>query len=131
MRTEYSIDGLDKLEKTLTQMIQVKYPREFERLVIQIAYEMQGRCKEKTPVKTSRLRDGWRVGKLKRKEGGLYVEVYNNIEYAEFVNYGHRVGKSGYKEGVYMLEISMKEMERRLTPYLKAWLNKFIKENGL
>ncbi len=131
MKTEYSIDGLDKLEKTLTEMIKVKYPREFEKLVIQIAYEMQGRCKEKTPKVTSRLRDGWRVGKLKRKSDGLYVEVYNNVEYAEFVNYGHRTSKNGYKEGVYMLEISMKEMEKKLTPYLKAWIEKFIRESGL
>lgn len=133
MKTQYDIDGLDELEKTLTEMIKVKYPKAFEKLVIQIAYELQGMCKEETEHHkiTGRLQDGWRVGKIKRKNGGLYVEVYNNVEYAEAVNYGHRVGKNGFVEGVYMLEVSMEKLSGRLTPYLKAWIDKFVKENGL
>ncbi|MBS9782647.1 MAG: HK97 gp10 family phage protein [Arcobacter sp.] len=127
----YEVDGLDALEKTLAQMINISYPKEFEQVVIQIAYEMQGRCKELTPVKTSRLQDAWRVGKIKRGSDGLYIEVYNNVEYAEPVNYGHRTGKSGYKEGVYMLEISIQEIQANLTPFLKSWIDNFIKEHGL
>lgn len=131
MKTDYSIDGLDRLEKTLTQMIKEKFPEEFEKLVMQIAYELQGMTKEKTPKVTSRLRDGWRVGKIKRKSDGLYVEIYNNVEYAEYVNYGHRTGKRGYKEGVYMLELSMQEIQSKLPLYLKKWIDKFIRERGI
>lgn len=131
MKTQYNIDGLDEMEKNLMDAIKVKYPKEFEKLVIQMAYELEGRCKEKTPVDTSRLRDGWRVGQIKRKADGIYIEVYNDVEYAGYVNYGHRMGKTGHKEGVYMLELSMQEMQDRITPYLKSWINKFIKESGI
>ncbi|MDO4772990.1 MAG: HK97 gp10 family phage protein [Bacillota bacterium] len=130
MKTTFEIEGLDSLEKTLGEMIN-KYPQEFEKLVIQVAYELQGMVKIKTPRKTGRLRDAWRVGKVKRKDGGLYVEVYNNVEYAEFVNYGHRTGKTGFKEGVYMLEISMEKLQERMPPFLKTWIENFIRENGL
>lgn len=131
MKTEYKVDGLDELEKALTKMIENKYPEEFEKVVLQLAYELQGSCKELTPQRTGRLKDGWRVGKVLKNEGGVYVEVYNNVEYAEHVNYGHRTGQSGFKDGVFMLEISMEKIERRLPLYLKAWINKFIKEHGL
>lgn len=130
MSTRYEVGGLNALEKTLASIIEHKYPAEFEKLVLQMAYELQGSCKDLTPVVTSRLKDGWRVGKIKRKSGGLYVEVYNNVEYAEFVNYGHRTGK-GFKEGKFMLEISMQKLSERLTPFLKQWINNFIKEHGL
>ena len=47
-RTEYRFDGLDALEQQLSRMIEEEYPAEFRALVIQIAYELQGKVKEKT-----------------------------------------------------------------------------------
>ncbi len=129
--SDYDVDGLDWLEKTLIDMTYNKYPKEFEAMMIKLAYELQGATKEKTPVKTNRLRSAWRVGKVKRKGDEIFIEVYNNVEYAEFVEYGHRVGENGYKEGEHMLEISLKEIESKLTPYLKSWINNFIEANGL
>lgn len=58
-RTEYRFDGLDALEQQLSRMIEEEYPAEFRALVIQIAYELQGKVKEKTPRKTGRLQDSW------------------------------------------------------------------------
>ncbi len=133
--SEYDVCGLDELEKTLSNMIDVKYPKELERLIIQIAYEVQGETKLNQDKKvrriTSRLINGWRVGKPKRIGGELYIEVYNNVEYAEAVEYGHRCGKSGFYEGAHMFELAMAKLDSRLPAYLKGWLDKFIKEQGL
>lgn len=74
----------------LSRMIEEQYPAEFRALVIQIAYELQGKVKEKTPHKTGRLQDSWKVGPITRKGGAYYIEVYSNVEYAEPVEYGHR-----------------------------------------
>ena len=48
--TEYRFDGLDRSEKRLSQMIEQEYPSEFRQLVIQIAYELQGRKGENAPA---------------------------------------------------------------------------------
>lgn len=89
-RTEYRFDGLDALEQQLSRMIEEEYPAEFRAMVIQIAHELQGKVKEKTPHKTGRLQDSWKVGPIVKKGDTYYIEVYTNVEYAEPVEYGHR-----------------------------------------
>ena len=89
-RTEYRFDGLDAQEQQLSRMIEEEYPAEFRAMVIQIARELQGKVKEKTPHKTGRLQDSWKVGPIVKKGDTYYIEVYTNVEYAEPVEYGHR-----------------------------------------
>lgn len=130
--TDYSFDGFDALEQQLTQMIEEEYPKEFEAMVIQLAYELQGRVKEKTPVKTSHLRDEWKVGKIQKRGDEYYIEVYNNVEYAEPVEYGHRTrGGKGFVPGSHMMEVSLAEVAALLPGYLLGWLNDFISTHDL
>lgn len=51
--TEYRMDGLDEWEQELARAIEEQYPEEFKAMVIQMAMELQGKVKEKTPKKTS------------------------------------------------------------------------------
>lgn len=130
--TEYRFDGLDRLEKRLTQMIEQEYPAEFRQLVIQIAYELQGRVKEKTPRQTGRLQDSWVVGKIYKRGDEYYIEVYTNVDYAEPVEYGHRKrGGKGFVPGHHMMELSLEELSDRLPAYLQQWLNDFISTHDL
>lgn len=132
MSTEYRIDGLDKLEQQLSRMISQEYPKEFRKLVIQIAYELQGRVKEKTPHRTGRLQDSWKVGKIQKRGDEYYIEVYTNVEYAEPVEYGHRTrGGKGFVPGKHMMELSLDEVSRRLPGFLREWLSDFISTHDL
>lgn len=132
MATEYRFDGLDQLEKKLAQMIEEEYPAEFRQLVIQIAYELQGRVKERTPRQTGRLQDSWTVGKIQRRGDEYYIEVYTNVDYAEPVEYGHRTrGGKGFVPGKHMMELSLEELSDRLPMYLQMWLNDFISTHDL
>ena len=132
MSTEYRIDGLDKLEQQLSRMISQEYPKEFRKLVIQIAYELQGRVKEKTPHRTGRLQDSWKVGKIQKRGDEYYIEVYTNVEYAEPVEYGHRTrGGKGFVPGKHMMELSLDEVSRRVPGFLREWLNDFISTHDL
>ena len=101
-----------------------------EQLVIDILYEVGNRVldatKNRTPVKSGVLHDRWYISSVKRSGNNLYIEIYNNMEYASFVEYGHRqdVGryvpaigkrlKNEWVEGKFMLTISMKEIEALL-----------------
>lgn len=49
-----------------------------------------------TPVETGMLKSGWLNGdnlafRVTRVSGGFQVELSNDVEYARWVNYGHRV----------------------------------------
>ena len=129
---DYSFDGLDALERQLSRMIERDYPEEFRRMVLQIAYELQGRVKERTPHVTGRLQDSWKVGPI-RKEGDAYtVEVYTNVDYAEPVEYGHRTrGGKGFVKGQHMMALSLEEVAQRLPGYLQEWLDDFINTHDL
>lgn len=131
-RTEYTFDGLDRMEKKLSQTIEQQYPAEFRRMVNKIAYELQGSAKENTPFDTSHLRDNWEVGKIIKRGNEYYVEVYNNVEYAEPVEYGHRKrGGKGFVKGAHMMSISLNKINNRLPGYLKNWIQNFITTHDL
>ncbi len=130
--TDYSFEGFDALERQLARMIEQEYPEEFKALVIQIAYELQGRVKENTPKKTGRLQDSWKVGQIEKQGDAYYIEVYNNVEYAEPVEYGHRTrGGKRFVKGKHMMAISLEEVSQRLPAYLQEWLNDFISTHDL
>lgn len=131
-RTEYTFDGLDRMERNLSQMIEQKYPAEFKKMVKQIASELQGAAKQKTPTDTTWLRDNWQVGSLIKRGNEYYIEVYNNVEYAEPVEYGHRKrGGRGFVRGAHMMSISLNEINNRLPRYLRNWIQDFIATHDL
>ncbi len=131
--TDYSFDGLDELEKALTQAIEKDYPEEFEKMVIDLAFQLQGEVKENTPVgETGNLRNGWNVGDIVKRDGEYYIEVYNNTEYVEHVEYGHRTrGGKGFVKGKHMMEISMGKVNTALPDYLREWLANFLSEHEM
>ncbi len=125
-KTEFRFDGLDKMEKRLSKAIEQQYPREFERMVLQIAYELQRLTKEKTPVDTNYLQDNWKIGEVKKVGSDYFIEVFNNSEYAEAVEDGHRLRDGTFQEGVHMLELSIEEIYDKLPFALQSWIDNFI-----
>jgi hypothetical protein len=122
----YEFDGLQKWEKSLSEFIEQKYPSEFRTAVLQIAAKLQERVKINTPVKTGNLRDTWRLGQIERRGEEYYIEVYTNTEYAEAVEYGHRVKGGGFVPGRHMMEVSLEEVRKELPNFLQNWLNHFL-----
>lgn len=130
--TDYSFEGFDALERQLSRMIEQEFPEEFKALVIQIAYELQGRVKENTPNVTGVLQEGWKVGRIQKRGDEYYIEVYNNVEYVEPVEHGHRTrGGKGFVKGRHMMAISLEEVSQRLPARLQEWLNDFISTHDL
>lgn len=61
------------------------------------------------------LRRSWQVGTVKKQGNKFLVEIFNNVEYASYVEYGHRTRNSkSWVEGKFMLTISLKEVETLL-----------------
>lgn len=129
--TDYSFTELDKWEQRLSRAIEKEYPEEFKKMVIEIAVQLEGKVKEKTPVKTSRLVNAWRVGDIQKRGNEYYIEIYNNVEYAEPVEYGHRTRGGGFKSGKHMMELSLQEVQMHLPAYLREWLSDFLNTHEL
>lgn len=90
----------------------------------EIALRLLRKVKLRTPVDSGRLRDSWRIEGVKKSGGEYVVEIINSLEYASYVENGHRqepgrfvpaIGKrlvKSYVPGKYMLRISEQEVQK-------------------
>ena len=135
------IDIRDKFEKNLTG-------KELDLFIDSCAKELAARLLAKvikrTPVgqyppstgkKGGTLRRGWTNGNSSSSFaqeikvhhfGNTYViEIINPVEYASYVEYGHRTrGGNGWVEGHFMLTISAEEVQRDAPKVLENKLKK-------
>lgn len=81
--------------------------------------------KRNTPVDTGYMRKSWRATPaMKSKTGGVIKIIVNNMHYASYVNYGHRVvnrkgATVGFVKGHYMLEKAINKVEKALAREFK------------
>ena len=140
---------LEKLQKQLEELEKGKArDKFFEDCAKEMAARLLSLVKPKTPVgvyddpsrKGGTLRRGWTGGKNTdaeafaksleiEKSGNTYtITVENNVEYAPYVEYGHRTrGGKGFVQGKHMLETSEQELKARSPKILQDKLEKFLK----
>lgn len=102
-------EGVKELNAALKK-IATDYPKERDKFLKIEAEQIKGRAKFHSPVDTGRLRNSW---KSTQPSGGS-VEIGTAVEYAMFVEWGHRVkihGKFTGKvvEGSHMLRDAIDE----------------------
>ena len=101
-------------------------------MVLKVANRLWEKVKERTPKDTGHLRRNWEIGEIVRRGNEYYIEVYNNVEYVEPVEYGHRTrGGKGFVKGAHMMELSLKEVQKHLPDYLREWMNDFLNTHEL
>lgn len=86
------------------------------------------KVKKMTPVDTGDLRNNWKHLVVKRGDTFI-ITVYNQLQYASFVENGHRIVIGGvtvgWVEGKFMLKLTKDEMER-IAPVM--WKKEIEKE---
>lgn len=159
MATRLKVDasGLKEFQQKLNQLKESDMQRFTEQMVKELAEIAFTKIIDKTPVgeydqlvqfttkdkkevtftphtgkQGGTLRRGWDIGGVTKK-GDLYeVEITNSVDYASYVEYGHRmVNNAGWVGGRFMMTISEKELDqqgpaiidRRLTDFLKGVLD--------
>lgn len=104
-------------KKALDERVIERFIQEF---LLEMAYRSERKIKKRTPVDSGELRRNWRVGRVERRGDVYIVEVFNNTDYASYVEHGHRNRtKTDWVEGKFMMTISMKEIEKELPAYLE------------
>ena len=88
--------------------------------------------KRRTPVDTGKLRGNWFITNDRQRGDVFEIEIYNNTEYAPWVENGHRVvvrGKTvGWCEGIFMLRLSITEIERLAPEVIGKRSDEFLKK---
>lgn len=94
--------------------------------------------KYRTPVDSGHLRRNWFISKAKRSGKHYRAEIYNNIEYAPWVENGHRqevgryvpaIGKrlvNGFVEGKHMLRDSLFDLQKAAPDFIKRKSEDFL-----
>lgn len=108
----------EAFQTTLDQRVIDRFMQDF---LMEMAMRSMRKIKKRTPVDTGELRNSWQLGNVERRGNAYQVELFSNLHYAGFVEYGHRSGPDLTKwvEGRFMMTISMQEIERELPRYLE------------
>ncbi|OMF17243.1 hypothetical protein BK131_04570 [Paenibacillus amylolyticus] len=128
-RFDYS--ELEQLSQSVQTALNSNVIDQFIRdFLLEMAYRADRKIKMRTPVDTGDLRRRWVVGEVKRVGDTYMIEISNNLDYASYVENGHRTGKdlTGWVEGRFMAKISMKEIERQLPAYLQRKQTELIEK---
>ena len=98
----------------------------------QNAIEALEKTKQRTPEDTGLLRKSWEITKVSRKGNELIVYLYNDKEYASYVEMGHSTPNGdGWVEGYYMMTISIEEVARNIPKNFEKEFAMFIKRCGV
>lgn len=91
-----SKNGLKELAEHVRLLSKI-YPKSIERFAIQETEILKDEIVKRTPVDTGRLRAGFHSERPTHDGNSWKIKVTNNVEYAEYVEYGHRWVKRGFK----------------------------------
>lgn len=119
---KFDFREFEKLAKSFKKAVDERVIERFiQDFLLEMAMRSLRRIKKRTPVDSGELRRNWKVGRVVRQGSSYVVEIYNNTDYASFVEFGHRTGADLTKwvEGRFMMTISMQEIERELPRYLE------------
>lgn len=149
MNANVDISELVEFQKKLELISEKEREVVIRKITNEAAMRLLGKVRPRTPVgiypaesgKTGgTLRRGWNVKniKLEKIDGGYQVKIINPVEYASYVEYGHRqtpgrfvpaIGKrlkKGWVEGKFMLTKSEAELESELPGIIERKLKQLF-----
>ncbi|AIQ45616.1 hypothetical protein R70723_06690 [Paenibacillus sp. FSL R7-0273] len=123
----FDFSDFKKLQKNLQRM-RMDFPTFVEDCIRELAGRLLAKTIARTPVLTGELRKGWQIGEVVRlPDGGVHVEITNNVEYALYVEFGHVTRlRTGWVNGKFMLTLSVQELERELPAIMERKLKKYM-----
>lgn len=139
---------LQRLQKKMEKLSRQDFDKFCKDCAKELAARLLAKVIKRTPVgiypassgkKGGTLRRGWTAGQNSkafvhslsvRKSGNMYeLEVINPINYASYVEYGHRTrNHKGWVKGRFMMTISAKEVESAAPKIIEKKLMKYLGE---
>lgn len=127
---EFHFEELKQFQQKLAEMDR-EYTEFAEECIRELAGRLLAKTIARTPVDTGDLRRGWTIGPIQRVGNDYLVEIINPMEYATYVEYGHRTRNlMGWVEGRFMLTISQEELEAEMPAFLEQKIQQFMNRLG-
>lgn len=108
--------------------------KEFEdflkRFLLEMALRAIAKIKPRTPVDTGALRNMWQVGEVRKVGTNLDVVILNNMDYASFVEFGHRTRAGNWVDGRFMMTISIDELQRQIPARFDSAFRAYLTSKG-
>ncbi len=117
------------LRNRLQRLLQV----DLDAFCIQVMHEIREKTRRElihtTPKDTGTLAGAWAVTNV-TKHGDTYeVEIINPMEYAEYVEFGHRTANhTGWVPGKFMLTLAERDLQRNMQKVIKRKLEALLQE---
>ena len=152
MAKNIDVFGFDELKKAF-ERCEKRYPDHADALLMAQGQAVNKRTKSLTPVRTKKLRNSWRLKKVKLYKDGKVrvVRIQSAAPHAHLIELGHEIvtgGKTrergrtlnrvqrsargvksgGRTEGKFMLEKSMSEARSRFDSDAKKMLDRLTKD---
>lgn len=122
IKGKVNAEGLKKFRQSLDTLNNAQRQQWSEAAIKELAARLLAKTVKRTPVGQypaesgkvgGTLRRGWTVGAVVKTGETYAIEVCNNVEYAPYVEFGHRTADhSGWVEGKFMLTISEQELQK-------------------
>lgn len=95
-RANKDVFGFDELEKSFKRF-EKNYPDKADALLMAQGQAVNRKTKSLSPVKTKKLRNSWRLKKVKLYKGGTVrvVRIQSGAPHAHLVEYGHEIYRGG------------------------------------
>ena len=142
-KVQFDYDELQKLKEQIEKLGDPSQMDQFfESCAKELAARLLAKVIKRTPVgqypvetgkKGGTLRRGWTTGnsdmKVTKVGTDYVIEIINPVEYASYVEFGHRTrNHKGWVEGKFMLTISEEEIRKSAPRILEKKLEKYLKE---
>ena len=131
MSVRVDLSDFLNLQKKLREKIQSQ-DELLTRCINDIALRVLRIAARNTPVDTGLLRQSWELGPIVKKWDCYEVKIMNSIDYAQFVEYGHRLVVGGvtvdWVDGFFMLTIAENEVRKRIDRIIKLETEKYLRD---
>lgn len=100
-RVNFDFKNFDRFTKNFE-----KFQKEFDpfcrRFLLDQAMIALADTKAMTPVKTGDLRNRWELSQVFKTTKGYYIQIFNTLEYASYVEDGHRQQVGRFVPGIFV-----------------------------
>lgn len=122
--------NLDEFQKRL-ERIAKGIPEVCQEIANEMAGEVEKRTKRTTPFLTGRLKRAWRIRKNPKLGNTYSTDVVNNVEYAPYVEYGHRTANHrGFVPGFFMMTRALDEVDQFKAGIMAKKFREFVLKQG-
>jgi len=134
-----------EIRKAAETLSQANTALVLENITNELGARLLAKAIKRTPVDKGTLRRGWDASigaKAVNTGGGYTVTITNSVEYASYVEFGHRqtpgryvpaIGKrlkKSWVKGKFMLTISEEELRKEAPAVIKRKISEWLKKLG-